>query len=266
MATRNVYISKSTYPYFQELKIDFDWFAGFALSQKRKCEISLHLNFLAQYPNHNILEISSSSLTPLGVQLSAMNLSKETPNGISCVESIYQSSKIFINPQNNEKKGPFPEYLFSDGKTSKKSIRLLSSGLTLSSYFFENTSWEIFSSYPHLFYDYIYISALMEKENENVRNLLLDSDYDAFTDLATKSINCQARSAAIFVGLYKAGLINSINSSDSFKQLFLTSESSHKNNHTSIQIVPKSVERGDVIKYYTKFYGHLSNKKGALFT
>ena len=34
----------------------------FALSQKRKCQIGLHQNFLMEYPKEKILEISSSSL------------------------------------------------------------------------------------------------------------------------------------------------------------------------------------------------------------
>ena len=61
-----------------------------------------------------------------------------------------------------------------------------------------------------LFYDFLYLNALLEPENQEVKDLLLSGEYTAFTDLATSSLNCQARSAAIFVGLVKAGLIHEI--------------------------------------------------------
>lgn len=37
MPERSVFISKSTYPYFEEVRVAIGWFGGFALSQKRKC-------------------------------------------------------------------------------------------------------------------------------------------------------------------------------------------------------------------------------------
>lgn len=58
-----------------------DWFGGFAKSQKRKCELSLHLNFNKELDN-KVLEISCSSLNSLGNQLSAMNLKKQTSRGV----------------------------------------------------------------------------------------------------------------------------------------------------------------------------------------
>ena len=44
------------------------------------------------------------------------------------------------------------------------------------------------------FYDFLYLNALLEPENREVRNKLLQENYTAFTDLATKFLNCQARS------------------------------------------------------------------------
>ena len=46
MAERSIFVSKNTYPYFEEIHVQLDWFGGFAISQKRKCEIGLHQNFL----------------------------------------------------------------------------------------------------------------------------------------------------------------------------------------------------------------------------
>ena len=55
-----------------------------------------------------------------------------------------------------------------------------------------------------MFYDWIYIHALLE--TPDVAKKLVK--YDAFTDIEfnpLKSINCQARATAIFVGLSKSG-------------------------------------------------------------
>lgn len=95
MAEKSVFISKAEYPFFEEVHVNIDWFGGFALSQKRKCQIGLHQNFLMEYPKEKILEISSSSLMSLGAKLSAMHLSKRTLKGITTVESAFQSSRIY---------------------------------------------------------------------------------------------------------------------------------------------------------------------------
>lgn len=81
MAEKSVFISKMEYPFFEEVHVNIDWFAGFAISQKRKCQIGLHQNFLMAYPDKKVLEISSTSLMSLGSRLSAMNLSKRTQRG-----------------------------------------------------------------------------------------------------------------------------------------------------------------------------------------
>ena len=44
MAEKSVFISKVEYPFFEEVHVNIDWFGGFALSQKRKCQIGLHRN------------------------------------------------------------------------------------------------------------------------------------------------------------------------------------------------------------------------------
>ena len=66
MAERSVFISKNVYPFFEEVRVQFDYFQGFALSQKRKSQIVMHQNFLKAYPKENVLEISSASLYSLG--------------------------------------------------------------------------------------------------------------------------------------------------------------------------------------------------------
>ena len=42
-----------------EKEFEFDYFGGFAIGQKQKCICSLHDESLKQYPNSNILEVST---------------------------------------------------------------------------------------------------------------------------------------------------------------------------------------------------------------
>ena len=66
MAERSVFMSKDVYPFFEEVGVQFHYFQGFALCQKRKNQIGLHENFLEYYPERKVLEISSASLYSLG--------------------------------------------------------------------------------------------------------------------------------------------------------------------------------------------------------
>ncbi len=52
----------------------FEWFPGFAVSQKQKSIDSLHKAVKEADAQANPLEISSKSANPLGVKLSAFNL------------------------------------------------------------------------------------------------------------------------------------------------------------------------------------------------
>ena len=118
-----------------------EWFGGFALSQKRKCEIGLHNIFLHVFPDYKTLEVSCASTNQLGKRLSAMNLPKEVNvviddnihKGITSVESVFQSSRIYDD--GNEQIGPFPEYLMVSGKDSKKNVKEASKGLHSYRYF-----------------------------------------------------------------------------------------------------------------------------------
>lgn len=221
MAERSVFVSKTVYPYFEEVFVDLDWFGGFALSQKRKCEIGLHQNFLKAYPEEKVLEISGASTVRLGARLSAMHLSKRTANGLTSVESAFQSSRIYKTDA-GETIGPFPEYLFLDGHACKKLVKAASKGLISREYRFDGMTF--FAPRHHIsqFYDYLYLNALLEPENEEVRNELLEKGYTAFSDLATKSLNSQARAAAIFVGLTRAGKIDEVRDMASYLALFRT--------------------------------------------
>lgn len=173
-----------------------------------------------EYQNEKVLGISSTSLMSLGSRLSAMNLSKRTQRELTTVESAFQSSRIYSDGTRTV--GPFPDYLFLAGRECKKLVKEASEGMHSYKYEFDGmtfyaSAWHIFQ-----FYDFLYLNALLEPGNEKVRELLLKEEYMAFTDLATKSLNCQARSAAIFVGLVRAGLIDEVRNYDSYLKLFRT--------------------------------------------
>lgn len=274
MAERSVFVSKLEYPFFEEIHVSHDWFGGFALSQKRKCQISLHQNFIKHYPEHKVLEISGTSLMSLGAKLSAMNLSKRTLNGCTSVESAFQSSRIYSD--GTRVVGPFPEYLFLPGKTCKKLVKEASDGLHSYTYLFDEMKFFAPSHHISQFYDFLYLNALLEPENQIVAEELLAGGYTTFTDLATKSLNCQARAAAIFVGLVKAGKIGEVRNKESYLKLFYTDEKGQPTGleaYDSVQlldkdrvrllspVVPRTVDRVAVEQYYMEHCCLLTNRK-----
>ncbi|MGN0437790.1 MAG: DUF6977 family protein [Lachnospiraceae bacterium] len=248
MAERPVYISKTSYPYFEEIRVQFDWFPGFALSQKRKSEISLHHNFLNAFPNEKILEISSASTSELGCALSAMHLSKRVKLGdgenskeiITSVETAFQCSRVYMD--GDTQIGPFPQLLNLTGKEAKKIVKEYSKGLHSFLYSYQNKTFYAPDFHISLFYDYLYMNALLEPENDIARNKLLQESYSAFTDLATKALNSQARSCAIFVGLHRAGLLNEITSHSTYMKLFRVGKDGNaigKESYENVQLLDK---------------------------
>lgn len=274
MAERSVFKSKCVYPYFEEIKVSIDWFGGFALSQKRKCEIGLHQNFLRKYPESKVLEISSASTLSLGNNLSAMNLSKRTERGITTVESAFQSSRIYENGL--ESIGPFPEYTFLTGRECKKLVKEASKGMISKKYYFDGMTFYAPVHHISLFYDFLYINALLEPENQEICKKLLEEGYTVFSDLATKSLNCQARSAAIFIGLVQAGKIEEVKDFESYLKLFRTTKegkASGPEAYENVQILYKdqvkllspivscTFKKNDVETYYKLNCNMLTNKK-----
>lgn len=274
MAERSVFISKDTYPFFEEIRVQFDYFQGFALSQKRKSQIGLHKNFLEVFPCRKVLEISSASLYSLGAQLSAMNLKKQTSLGVTTVESAFQSSRIYGE---HDEIGPFPELLFAPSKECKKIVKEKSRGLHSYHYKFDGLDFYAPAHYISLFYNYLYLNSLCEEENGNITDRLLAGSYDAFTDLATLSLNSQARSCAIFVSLVKNGLVNQVRDFDSYLRLFRTTRDGkavgcESYDHVQLldtagkiqllsPVVPCVVERCAVQKWYEANCSGLTNRK-----
>ena len=185
----------SKYRGFDEELLEFQYFNGFAISQKQKSIASFHAAICKEYPEFKVLEISSKSPIELGVSLSAFNLKINVDGKMIPLENVFQSSKCF------EFGGPYLDLLDKTPLEAKRDERLKSSG-KLIAFQFENQQYPLFPK--TLFYDWFYCQALVQ----NKEILLKLIEYDAFTDIEfnhEKSINCQARSAAIAVSLYRQG-------------------------------------------------------------
>lgn len=188
---------------FIEEIIEFDWFSGFAISQKQKSIESLHKNaFKKGY--EKLLEVSTRSSELLGRRLSAFSLEIETKNyGKISVECAFQGSKVF---KSNKQ---YPELYTKTSVEAKKFHKLNFSG-ELIGFKFEDEEWEL--EPKSSFYDWLYIKALYPHK-DFLKKLY---NYQAFTDIEfnpTKSINCQARTCAIIVSLLKRDLYDEAMSS-----------------------------------------------------
>ncbi len=212
MAKRPIYIPKKDGNILVQVEmVEFQWHAGFAISQKQKSIESLHDSAKNQLDISSILEISSKSLVNEGINLSAFNLMIATPAGKSySVETAFQSSKVFKNG------GPFTDLREKSSREAKQDERLKTSGPLKSFLFYDKE----FSLEPKtFFYDWLYINALLK--NQDLADTVIR--YDAFTDIEfnpNKSINCQAYSAALFSALSHRGLIQNENlSSEDFAEI-----------------------------------------------
>lgn len=199
MANRPVFVVSLDKRYCVRENVEFKYFSGFSDQQKKKSINSLHQAYLKNNADKKILEISSKSEDELGVRLSAFNLMIKTKNGTEfSVESAFQASKVF------EKGGPYKDLLGVSSRAAKKDERLKNSGKIIAFTINEMT----FPTEPKTyFYNWLYISTLHHIHDELTEQLV---SYDAFTDIAfnpAASINCQAEAAAIYVSLYRQGLL-----------------------------------------------------------
>ena len=201
MAKRPIFAPNfSGFPYVDAIDIEFKWHPGFAKSQLQKSIVSLHEAAEKRNKISPILEISSKSMLPLGVSLSAFNLSLKTSNGQQMsVECAYQGSKVFENG------GPYHELYSVSSLEAKTDERLKNSGEFVAF----NFCGEDFPTEPKTaFYDWLYMTALHQKERDFVKDLEV---FQGFSDIVfnpNRSINCQARAAALFVSLSKNGLMD----------------------------------------------------------
>ena len=201
MAKRPVYVPRKDGELgVRKMDIEFKWFPGMAKSQKQKSIDSLHKE-IERIGIKPLLEISSKSEDELGVKLSAFNLNIKTKKHkrVFSVETAFQGSKVF------QYGGPYVDLLDKTSREAKKDVRLKQSGKLVKFHFYKQD----FPLIPRtFFYDWLYINAL----NQNkifIKDLLM---YSGFTDIEfnpMKSINCQAYSAALYVSLSIALLLDS---------------------------------------------------------
>lgn len=250
MANRPVYVSIPRPPFYQRVDVEFTFNPGFSTTQKRKNIEAIHQAFLRKYPDKAPLEISSKSMNPLGVNLSAFNLKKRIPSlKIEIpVENVYQGGKKFVCG------GPYTDLYYISPKDAKRDERLKLSG-PMRAFTFEGVDYPL--EPKNGFYDWLYIQAIHERKDigEEIQN------YNAFTDVEfnpEKSINCQARAAAMFVGIAKAGLLDMTR--DFYEFCKLTTGKANITTHTQVAQETKlaaepsqqNVEfsEGQVIRHY----------------
>lgn len=198
---------------YEEISIEFKYYPGFALSQKQRSVKDMHDSILKLNPSLKVLEISTKSDNPLGARLSAFNLKyidnvteREHP-----IENVFQSSKVFMNG------GPFRDLLNRHPGEAKRDLRLKESG-PLIEFNLDGVVWDV--EPKSMFYDWIYIFSL--SKNKELSDMIIK--YNAFTDIEfnpKRSLNCQARSAAIFVGLVNRGILEDVlNDKDKFAKIY----------------------------------------------
>ena len=153
------------------------------------------------------IPLSTDATVLLGKNIGAFSLKY---NGIP-LENIFQSSKKF------EQGGPYRDLLSVTPKEAKQDERIRNSG-NIIAFCLDGSEWPI--EPKTLFYDYIYVQALLQNYGTDLN---LD-DYEWFTDIEfnlKKSINCQARSAAIYKLLRKNNLWDCLNNIDSWKKFHM---------------------------------------------
>lgn len=201
MATRPVFVPNlEGGPLVREVDTEFDWHPGFSKTQKRKNIKSLHES-ASKKGISSILEISTKSEKELGRKLSAFNLKVVVGKTYEMtVESAYQGSKVFENG------GPYTDLYSKNPKEAKTDPRLRESG-QLVRFDLKGDVWDL--EPKTAFYDWIYVNALHQQKSIKSRI----RKCGGFTDIEfnpKKSVNCQARGAALFVSLLERDILREV--------------------------------------------------------
>ncbi len=198
MAIRPVFVSGHNGNLCRPTNVEFTYYNGFSVAQRKRSAESLGQAFMREYPDRKVLEVSSFSNEELGVALSAFNLMITLKNGKKVsVECAFQAGKTF------EHGGPYLDLFEKTSKEAKKDPRLKNSG-NLKEFYYEGT---VFPLVPRThFYNWLYINALTE--HPELADALME--YNAFTDIVfnpEKQTNCQAQACGYYVALRKIGLL-----------------------------------------------------------
>lgn len=202
MAERPIFVPVESGPTFvREISLEIPWASGFAPVQKKKNIKSLHAA-AAKRGFAPLLEVSTKSDVVAGQHLSAFHLKVESKTGPIPLESAYQGSKVF------ERGGPYTDLYDVDARTAKRDPRLQESGRLIR---FEFDGHKFPLSPPTVFYDWLYLTAIYSHREWLKERLTEHEEFAGFTDIEfnpSKSVNCQARSCALFVALIKRKLLD----------------------------------------------------------
>ena len=199
MAERPIFVSApDSDELVREIFLPLKWHSGFAAIQKQKNIEALHAAAaLAGYSP--LLEISSKSQSDRGRHLSAFHMKVRTKaqNDIP-LECAFQGSKVF------ERGGPFTDLYVREPREAKRDPRLQDSG-RLTEFRFDGFSFPL--EPKTTFYDWLYVSFLYQWREWGQKLYA----YAGFTDIEFnphRSVNCQARSCALFLSLMQKQLLD----------------------------------------------------------
>lgn len=215
MAERPVFLPSPAVGLVKERSIKFDWFPWFSVAQKQRSISALHEAAGAALDSSPFLEVSTKSPDRLGVRLSAFNLELDTEVGRISIESAFQGSKVF------SESGQHPElYQLRSGREVRKLVAAFAHE-PLIGFHFAGQDWPLRPRTA--FYDWLYLNGLTSADVD-VDDLSAElGGFAGFTDIEfnpAKSINCQARSCALFVALSELRLIGeAMGSPASFREV-----------------------------------------------
>jgi hypothetical protein len=193
----------------KEVSVKLTWHSGFAEIQKKRNVHALH-EAAAHLGYAPLLEVSTKSDDKVGQHLSAFNLRVHSPVGDIPLECAFQGSKVF------ERGGPYRDLFTVDPRTAKRDPRLRDSG-RLTGFEFQGMNFPL--EPKTVFYDWLYIGAIFPHRDWLSRL----STFVGFTDIEfnpERSINCQARSMALFFSLRLHNLLeHAMTSPQSFLQV-----------------------------------------------
>ena len=198
MAERPIFIPTPDSPQLvREVFLQLTWHPGFAAVQKARNIKALHA--AAHAAGYRVLEVSTKSDQQLGQQLSAFNLKvKVEALGEVPLECAFQGSKVF------QRGGPFTDLYQREPREAKRDPRLNESG-QLIGFRFGGLNFPL--EPKTVFYDWLYLNCIC-RQREWTAEL---EQYGGFSDIEfnpQRSINCQARSVALFLSLMKRGKLD----------------------------------------------------------
>jgi hypothetical protein len=196
MAERPIFVSTpASKQLVEELFLQLKWHSGFAPVQKEKNIRALH-EAAARAGHANVLEVSTKSDNPRGQELSAFNLKVRNERlGEVPLECVFQGSKVF------ERGGPFVDLYSMDVRSARKDPRLKGSG-KLVAFEFDGSRWPL--EPKTAFYDWLYVSCVYPSR-DRAQELLQHGGFSDIEFNPFRSINCQARSIALFLSLMQRG-------------------------------------------------------------